>query len=129
MLPSPPRSQPTGASCYPPAAAFNTPVSDNETRTMPNKRAALRQMRKDRWRALRNHAVISELRTLTKRFRSFLAQQNREEATRLLPLLMHQFDRAASKGMIHKNAASRTKSRLMRQLAKGPQTASSGTAR
>lgn len=94
---------------------------------MPIKRAALRQMRKDRPRALRNQAIQSELKTLKKRFTTLVDEQKREEALRLIPLVMQRFDRAAAKGVIHANTASRTKSRLMRHLARGPQTKTART--
>ena len=84
---------------------------------MPIKHAALKQLRKDRARILRNKALRSELKTLKKRLLTVLAQQQREEALRLLPLVMRRFDQAAAKGVIHKNTASRAKARLMRRLA------------
>jgi small subunit ribosomal protein S20 len=84
---------------------------------MPLKHAALKQIRKDRTRTLRNQAVRSELKTLKKRFLSVLAQQKREEALQLLPVVMRRFDQAVAKGIIHKNTVSRTKARLMRRLA------------
>lgn len=83
---------------------------------MPIKHAAVKQLRKDRTRAQRNVAVSSALKTLQKRVRVLLAQQQRDEVVRLLPAVMRQFDRAAAKGVIHKNVASRTKSRLMRRV-------------
>ena len=85
---------------------------------MPIKRAALRQLRKDRPRALRNQAVASELKTLKKQLLSLLVEKKRDEAQKLYPLVAKRFDQAASKGVIHKNLASRTKSRFMRQLQK-----------
>ena len=85
---------------------------------MPIKRAALRQLRKDRPRALRNQAVASELKTLKKQLAGLLAEHKREEAQRMFRVVSKRFDQAASKGVIHKNLASRTKSRFMRQLAK-----------
>ena len=84
---------------------------------MPITRAAARQLRKDRVRALRNHAVASELKTLKKRFAGLIAARKRPEATALLSTVMRRFDQAAAKGVIHKRTASRTASRLMRQLA------------
>ena len=96
---------------------------------MPIKHAALRQLRKDRPRAVRNQAVASALKTLTKRIRALMAQQKREEAQQLLPTVAKGFDQAAAKGVIHKNTASRMKSRLTRQLAKtasAPRSAAPG---
>ncbi len=83
---------------------------------MPIKHAALKQLRKDRKRAQHNQAIYSELKTLKKQFLTLRTQQKHEEATRLLPLIMRRFDQAAAKKLIHQNTASRTTSRLMRQL-------------
>ena len=85
---------------------------------MPIKHAALRQMRKDRKRASRNLAQRSELKTLRKQLRTLAAAKNQVEAKKLLPLVMKQFDKAANKGLIHKNVASRTKSRLTKLIAR-----------
>ena len=95
---------------------------------MPIKHAALKQIRKDRKRTLRNQAVRSELKTLKKRVHALLAQQKQEEARKLLPLVMKRFDQAAAKGVIHKNTASRRKARIMRQLVHGPAPAATGGA-
>ncbi len=86
---------------------------------MPIKRAAVRQLRKDRVRNIRNQAIRSELKTLKKQLGELLAQKRQEEARKLLPLLTRRFDQAAAKGIIHKNTASRTEARLMRHLTRG----------
>ena len=85
---------------------------------MPIKRAAVRQLRKDRKRTVRNQGIRSELKTLKKRFLTLLDGQQRDEANKFMPLLVRRFDQAAAKGLIHKNTASRTKSRLTHRLAK-----------
>ena len=86
---------------------------------MPIKHAALKQIRKDRTRSARNHAVRSELRTLTKRLLTLLRDQKLDDARTLMRAVTQKYDRAASKGIIHRNTAARYKSRLMRRL---PQT-------
>ena len=86
---------------------------------MPIKHAALKQIRKDRARRARNHAVRSELKTLTKRLLTLLQGQKLDEARTLMRTVAKKYDRAASKGIIHRNTAARYKSRLMRRL---PQT-------
>lgn len=83
---------------------------------MPNKHAALKQMRKDRTRQTRNHAIRSELKTMTKRLHDLLSAQKLDEATTLLQDVASRYDHAASAGAIHRNTASRHKSRLMGQL-------------
>ncbi len=85
---------------------------------MPIKRAAVRQLRKDRKRTVRNQAIQSELKTLKKRFLSLVDERKRDEASKFLPVLARRFDQAAAKGLIHKNMAARTKSRLTHRLAK-----------
>lgn len=85
---------------------------------MPIKHGALRQIHKTQKRTLRNKDLKSELKTLKKRFLQLLALRKREDALKLLPTVMRKFDQAATKRVLHHNTASRTKSRLMRQLAK-----------
>jgi len=46
--------------------------------------------------------------------RKLLAEGRIEEAREVLPLAMSALDKAAEKGIIHKNNAARRKSRLMR---------------
>jgi len=87
---------------------------------MPIKHAALKQIRKDRKRRTRNQAVHSELKTLTKRLVSLLAAQQIDEARALIRSLTSKYDRAASKGIIHRNTAARYKSRLSVRLNKTP---------
>ena len=82
---------------------------------MPIKHAALRQIRKDRKRQQRNQAVRSELKTLTKRLLTLLNSQKLDEAKTLIDTVAKKYDRAASQGVIHRNTASRYKSRLMQR--------------
>lgn len=83
---------------------------------MPIKHAALKQIRKDRKRHARNHAIQSELRTITKQLLTLLTAQKLDEAKTLLRQVAARYDQAASKGVIHRNTAARYKSRLSRQL-------------
>lgn len=83
---------------------------------MPIKHAALKQIRKDRTRQARNQAVRSELKTLTKTLLTLLGAQRLDEARQLLRLVAKKYDRAASKGVVHRNTAARYKSRLAHQL-------------
>ena len=83
---------------------------------MPIKHAALKQIRKGRRREARNQAVRSELKTLTKRLLVLLRNQKLDDAKTLLGAVAQKYDRAASKGIIHRNTAARYKSRLARRL-------------
>ncbi len=73
---------------------------------MPNIDSAKKNMRKTRAATVRNRAQRSALRTALKRART--AGSSNEEKLAAVSLL----DRAARKGLIHRNAAARHKSRL-----------------
>ena len=83
---------------------------------MPIKHAALKEIRKGRRRQTRNQSIRSELRMLTKRLTGLVEAQKLDEASTLLPLVTARFDRAVSKGIIHRNTAARHKSRLTLRL-------------
>mgnify|MGYP001558114764 CR=1 FL=1 len=85
---------------------------------MPIKHAALKQIRKDRKRHARNHAIQSELKTLTKRLIQLLQGRKTEEARALIRVVAQKYDRAASARVIHANTAARYKSRLMRRVSR-----------
>lgn len=74
---------------------------------MPNTRSAKKDMRKSRAAAVRNRSQRSALRTALKKARA----EGASDADRLLAVRL--LDRYAGKGLIHKNAAARRKSRLM----------------
>ena len=76
----------------------------------------MKQLRKDRKRRKRNQAAISELRTLTKQVVVLLRAQKRDEASTLLRKVSSVYDRAARKGVIHRNTAARYKSRLTKRI-------------
>ena len=73
---------------------------------MPNLASAKKNMRKSRVAAIRNRAQKSALRTALKRASNGTAEE-KMAAVKLL-------DRASRKGLIHRNAAARHKSRLAR---------------
>ncbi len=61
----------------------------------------------------RNKSVKTELKTRTKRVEATLGTDDNDEAVRAA---VKRIDSAASKGVIHKNAAARKKSRLMKKV-------------
>ncbi|MGH7721127.1 MAG: 30S ribosomal protein S20 [Gemmatimonadaceae bacterium] len=73
---------------------------------MPNIASAQKNMRKSRAAAVRNRSQRSALRTALKK--ATAPGAGAEERRRAVQLL----DRAARKGLIHKNSAARHKSRL-----------------
>jgi len=89
---------------------------------LPIKRAAYKDLRKAKKRHFANITARSELKTLTKTFESLLSNKKTDEAKKALSGLVSKIDRAASKGVIKKNSASRKISRLMKKLSSGPKT-------
>jgi small subunit ribosomal protein S20 len=77
---------------------------------VPNIASAKKNMRKSRAAAIRNRAQRSALRTALKN--AVAPDATPEVKTRAVQLL----DRAARKGLIHKNAAARRKSRLAKPV-------------
>jgi small subunit ribosomal protein S20 len=67
---------------------------------------------------LRNKSVKSSLRTAVRAFREATHAGDKEKATELLAATTRKLDKAASKGVIHKNQAANKKSALTRALNK-----------
>jgi small subunit ribosomal protein S20 len=67
---------------------------------------------------LRNKAVKSSLRTAVRSFRQAAHDGDKEKAAELLVSTTRKLDKAASKGVIHKNQAANKKSALARALNK-----------
>jgi len=61
----------------------------------------------------RNKSVKAEMKTRTKRVDATLGTDDSDEAVRAA---VKRIDSAASKGVIHKNAAARKKSRMMKKV-------------
>lgn len=84
---------------------------------MANLKAALKSIRQDKKRHLRNSHAVSGLRTLTKKYLSLVSGGAKQEAGQFLSGLVKKLDMAAAKKIIHPNTAARKKSRLMKRLA------------
>jgi small subunit ribosomal protein S20 len=69
-------------------------------------------------RTLRNRAVTSSVRTLVKRVRAAIAAKDKPAATKALKEATSALDRAASKGVFHVKAASRSIARLSQAVHK-----------
>ena len=82
---------------------------------MANLKASKKAIITSRKRRLRNQAVRSAIKTYVKKTRSAI-DGGAEEGTTLLQTTSSLVDKAAKKGIIHKNAANRRKSRLARRL-------------
>jgi small subunit ribosomal protein S20 len=84
---------------------------------MANTKSASKRARQTVKRSLRNRSVTTHLRTLQKRTRA----GEKPDANQVRVLISF-IDKAAKRGIIHRNAANRRKARLNRLLAgnKGP---------
>jgi len=82
---------------------------------MPKIKSAKKAMRQARARAVVNKAQRSALRTALKRVRSATSAQDAAQAYHTAARLL---DRAARKGIIHRNNAARHKSRLAKLVRK-----------
>ena len=82
---------------------------------MPKIKSAKKAMRQGRSRAVRNKAQRSSLRTALKRVRT---ATNAADAAQAYQAAAQLLDRAARKGLVHKNNAARHKSRLAKVVKK-----------
>lgn len=82
---------------------------------MANLRSALRDIKKSRKRAERNKSVRSAIKTYVKKTRTAIAAGS-DETMELFAASASIVDKAAKRGIIHKNAADRRKSRLAKKL-------------
>ena len=82
---------------------------------MANIKSQIKRNRQTVGRTERNKAVRSELKTRTKHAAQAVAA-GADNAPELLRIAQKRIDTAAAKGVIHKNAAARRKSRLTKKL-------------
>lgn len=74
--------------------------------------SALKQWKQSEVRRARNHAVKSALRTQMKKVHAAVEKKDAAAAKTVLQEAYSLIDRAVSKGVLHRNAASRHKARL-----------------
>ncbi len=82
---------------------------------MANIKSQIKRNRQNEKRRLRNRAVRSEMNTRSKAALE-AAEHDDDAAAETLRLAVKRIDKAASKGVIHKNTAARRKSRLAREI-------------
>jgi len=79
---------------------------------MPNHKSAEKRVRQNEKRRLINRSNRSALRTSIKKLRAALAGSDKTGLNELLPETISKIDKAVQKGVLHRNAAARYKSRL-----------------
>ncbi|MGO9016266.1 MAG: 30S ribosomal protein S20 [Dissulfurispiraceae bacterium] len=77
--------------------------------------SAIKKARQDEKRRLRGQSVRASIKTQTKKAESVLSGKNKEEIGKALKEAVSTISTAASKGIIHKNTASRKISKLAKK--------------
>ncbi len=83
---------------------------------MANTKSAIKRIRSNERKRKRNRMVITRTRTAVTAARGSIDEGEVTTAREATRLAIKQLDKAAEKGVIHKNAAARRKSRLMKAL-------------
>lgn len=83
---------------------------------MANTRSAAKRARQAEKRRLRNKAIRTRVRTVTKRVLAAVQAGDTAAASAALVTAQSVIDRAAKRGVLHRRAAARRKSRLARRV-------------
>ncbi len=81
---------------------------------MPNHKSAIKRMRQNEKRRLRNKAYKTRVKNAIKKVRVFVENKDIENATKSLSEAVSIIQKVAGKNIIHKNNASRKISKLTR---------------
>lgn len=86
-------------------------------KTAPKKNlSTLKRVRQAAKRGQNNQSVVTRVKTYEKKLEGLLPSKNAEEIDRLLRETIKIINSAVSKGIIHKNTASRKISRITKQV-------------
>jgi small subunit ribosomal protein S20 len=83
---------------------------------MANTDSARKRIRQTRRRTLRNQARKSRMRTFIKKVEAAIAGGNKELAQSAIRVAQPEMQRAAAKGVVHKNTVARKLSRLSARI-------------
>ncbi|MBN6888936.1 small subunit ribosomal protein S20 [Cytobacillus horneckiae] len=83
---------------------------------MPNIKSAIKRVKTNEARNAHNATVKSNMRSSVKKVEAAIVNNDGAVATENFALASSKLDKAAAKGLIHKNAAARKKSRLMKKM-------------
>ena len=87
---------------------------------MPNIKSAIKRVKVSEKKALQNRMVKTKVKTAVKKFNAELAASP-ATASAHYSATTSAIDKAAVKGIMHKNTANRKKARLAKQMAKAAQ--------
>ena len=85
---------------------------------LPNIKSAKKRVLVNKTKAMQNKAARSALKTDIKKFEAAVAEGNRSEADVAYKVAVKAVDKAAAKGLLHKNNAANKKSSLTLKLNK-----------
>ncbi|GAB4573538.1 MAG: 30S ribosomal protein S20 [Anaerolineae bacterium] len=83
---------------------------------MANHKSALKRIRSNERKRLRNRIVRSRARTFVKKAVKTISDGDQNSAREATLVAIRELDKAVSKGVLHRNTAARKKSRLMKRL-------------
>jgi small subunit ribosomal protein S20 len=84
---------------------------------LANTKSAIKRIKQNHKHRLRNRVFIGRARTYVRQARASIENGTPEDARSATLTAISALDKAAEKGVIHKNNAARRKGRLMRRLA------------
>ncbi len=85
---------------------------------MANCKSAIKRIRQNERNRKRNQSVKSRVKTYMSKVLAAIEAKDKEALATVLPQALSEIDRAASKGVLHKNNAARKKASLQRRAAK-----------
>lgn len=83
---------------------------------MPNIKSAEKRVSVSATKKLQNQMIRSQMQTAVRKFNAAIAEGDVESAKKLLPVASSKIDNAATKNVIHKNAANRKKAQIAKAL-------------
>jgi small subunit ribosomal protein S20 len=90
---------------------------------LANTKSAIKRIKQNHKRRIRNRMFTGRARTFVRQARTSIESGTPEDARSATLTAISALDKAAEKGVIHKNNAARRKGRLMRRLAQMEKTA------
>ncbi len=85
---------------------------------MPTTKSAKKRLRQSKTRYAINLRYKRKMKEVIKEIKEFIVKKEKEEAKKILPHAYKIIDKAAKRGIIKKNTASRKKSRLTKAVTK-----------
>jgi small subunit ribosomal protein S20 len=85
---------------------------------MPNTKSAAKAMRQAERRRVNNLKTKTKFKAAVKKVKKLVSELNANDAVAALKEAMSTMDKAVKRGVMHKNTASRKKSRMAKSIAK-----------